>query len=188
MISLTETFIELFPKYINPEFNYWIHVSTLKTIELKDISKRLNQISKIRNKCNREKVLDEYLDTLISELIDNSGCNAIVFNIPEIHQEESIVTEQTIHDTFVWYGPIFAVHKYNDIAYIWFFYNTDAKSMCETIDNMQCEENILQCQFMEANLIMNNYCWATKITYKTFNIKDIKLRLSDIDSYWKSIV
>ena len=178
----------LFPKYTNDEFNYWNNISTIKSISLNEIEKRLKQISNIRNKKNKTCVLDEYLDTLISELIDNSGCNIIIFNLPEIYEKEKIVTEEIIYNTFVLYGPIFAVHKYNDIVYIWFIYNNDAKTLRDTIDNMQCEENILQCQFMEANLIINNYDWSIKKTYQTFNIKDIKLKLSDIDSHWKSIV
>ena len=176
---------DLFPKYKNEEFKYWNNISILKKISSNDVENRLHQISKIRNKKNKLFILDEYLDTLISELIGNSGCNIIVFNLPEIYNNNDIVTEEVIYKTFVPYGPIFAVHKYNDIAYIWFIHNHDAKTVSETIDNMQCENNILQCQFMEANLIMNNYDWTTKKTYKTYNIIDIKLRLSDIESYWK---
>ena len=183
-----DTLLFLFPKYSNAEFNYWNNISTFKTNQKENIVKRLNNISKIKNKQNKTYVLDEYLDTLISELIDNSGCNLIIFNLPETHKNEMIVTEEVIHDSFVSYGPIFAVHKYNDIAYLWFIYNNDAKTLSDSIDNMQCEDNILQCQYMKSNLITENYDWMNKTTYKTFNIKNISLKLEDIYKYWKTIV
>jgi len=185
---ITNTIISLFPNFSNNEFNYWNNISTIKNMFIKDIENRLVQISKIKNKRTKDNVLNEYLDTLVSELIDNSGCNLIIFNLPEYHNNGISVTEEVIHDSFVQYGPIFAVHKYNDIAYVWFIYNNDAKTLCDSIDNMQCQENILQCQYTESNLININYDWSTKTSYKTFNINNIKLKLSDIDTYWKTIV
>ena len=128
------------------------------------------------------------MDTIISELIDNSGCNIIVYNLPDTHKNGIDVTEEIIYDTFIQYGPIFAIHKYNDIAYIWFFYNKNANTLCESINNMQCEQNILQCQYSKSNLVMNNYDWKTHKTYKTFQINNIILKLSDVDQYWKTIV
>ena len=179
---------KLFPKYMNEEFNYWNNISTFKKLSIYDVEKRLNQISKIRNKSNRHFVLDEFLDTLISELIDNSGCNLIIFNLPDFHNKCELVTEEVIYETCVPYGPIFAVHKYNDIAYIWFIHNDDAKTICEAIDNMECEGNILQCQFTASNLITNKYDWSKKQSYKTFTIKDFSLKISDIEQYWKTLV
>ena len=180
--------ISLFPNYKNEEFTYWNNISTIKNISLKDIENRLSQISKIRSKVNKKFILNEYLDTLISELIENSGCNAFLFNLPDTHNNGNLVTEEVIYDSLVSYGPIFAVHKYNDIAYIWFIYNDNAKTLSESIDNMLCEGNILQCQYTSSNLITNNYDWASKTSYKTFNIKGISLKLNDIDKYWKKIV
>ena len=185
---ITDTLVFLFPNYTNAEFNYWSNISTIKKYNLNHIINRLKQISKIKKKSNKYFVLDEYLDTLISELIDNSGCNFIIFNLPETHKNEILVTEEVIHDSFVPYGPIFAVHKYNDIAYLWFIYNKDAKAVNDSINNMQCEDNILQCQYMKSNLIKNNYDWNTKTIYETFNINGISLKLEDIDNYWKTIV
>ena len=185
---ISKTILSLFPNYRNDEFTYWDNISTLKNIQLKDTEKRLEQISKIRNKRTKEFVLDEFLDTLISELIDNSGCNLIIFNVPETHQNGILVTDEIIHDSFVQYGPIFALHKYNDIAYIWFIYNDDAKMVCDSIDNMECERNILQCQFTKSNLITDNYDWVSKKTYQIYTIKNISLKLNDIDTYWKTIV
>jgi len=187
-MTIIETLIDLFHNYKNPEFNYWINISVIKKTSTKDIEKRLFLISNIRNKRNKINVLNEYLDTLISELIDNSGCNFIVLNLPDTYKNGINVTEQIVYDTFVEYGPIFAVHKYNDIAYLWFFYNNDAHNVCETVNSMQCEQNILQCQYTESYLIMNNYDWKTKTTYKTFNILNITIKLSDVDKYWKTIV
>lgn len=185
---ISDFLFSLFPKYTNNEFNFWNRISNIKTLSINDIEKRLNQISNIRNKRNKNLILDEYLDTIISDLIDNSGCNIIIFNLPEVHKKNIVVTSETIHDTFLDYGPIFTVHKFNDIAYIWFVHNSDAKLLCDTIDNMQCEENILQCQYTKSNLVMKNFDWKTKTTYETFNIKDFSMKLIDIDNYWKTLV
>lgn len=178
----------LFPKYENTEFIYWINISYIKSLSCTEIETRLLQISKIRNKGKKIFILDEFIDSLTSELIDNSGCNCIIFNLPDVHNTSLTVTDETIYETFVPYGPIFAVHKYNDIAYIWFIHNSHAKFVSESIDNMECENNILQSQYTESNSIINKYDWITNCTYKTYNVKNIILNVQDIEDYWKTIV
>ena len=169
---------QLFPTYENLEFFYWYEISDLKILSKQHIETRLLQISKIKHKKKKMYVLDEFIDTITSELIDNSGYNIIIYNIPETYRNGICVTEQTIYDSFMDYGDIFCLHKFNDIVYIWFIYNNDAMNLCNTINNMQCEENILKCQYTESNLIMNNYDWHNKTTYKTFNFKGVSFKLN----------
>ena len=141
----------LFPNYTNLEFNYWSSISTINNLSILSIENRFLQISKLKSKHKKHLMLDEYLSILMSELIKNSGCNFIIRNLPETHQNGVEVTTEIVHETFVTSAPIISIHKFHNIAYIWFAKDEDAEELYNLINNMQCEDKILECVYTKSD-------------------------------------
>lgn len=190
-MCLLKVILNIFPDYKNEEFIYWTNMSFLESYDIIYIKKRLNEINNIQSSRKKIKILNEFIEEIIDDLKRNSGSNVIVYNIPSyanIDGNKIEVTEEIIYNTFILYGPIFTVHLHNNIGYIWFIKDNNAKDLHESINNMQCENQILRTLYSPSDLISKHYSWSTKKEYFTYNIKDISLNLDDIESYWNSII
>lgn len=190
-MCLQKELFKIFPDYKNEEFVYWTQMSFSESFDVNFVKKRLNEIKNIRNSKNKLKILNEFIEEIIDDLKHNSGCNIIIYNIPSysnIEGKNTEVTEEIVYNTFISYGPIFTLHLHNTNAYIWFVKDHNAKHLHETINNMQCENQILRTLYSPSDLISKQYSWSTKKEYLTYNIKDISVKLDDIESYWKSII
>ena len=186
-MNLVKHIQTLFPKYVNQELTYWTNISQISTNKSKIFKKQINDIFKIKNSTRRLIALDEKVSSIMSELIDDSGCNIRIHNIPLKFNESQKVTEDILFNTFKTYGPIFAIHLYKSTAYIWFFRNIDAQNLHSTINNMECQSNILKSSFKSHNLLQDCFDWNTSQKYKTFNINGIHLNMNDVDIFWKKI-
>ena len=146
-----------------------------------NIQKRLNQIKNIRNPTNKLIVLDEYVNEIIADLVNNSGCNAIIENFPK-------ATINTVFNTFIPYGPLFDLHKYKGTVYLWFFHNEDAIELKNSVDQMECEGNILSVNQKDASLIRTKYNWADGVNYHSYEYKGYSLKIEEIDFQWKKML
>ena len=177
---------KVFPNFKNNELEYWSNISSITKDKVNSFHKKLNEINKINNPTKKLFVLDEFVSIILSDLIDKSGCNIIIYNVPNGKSEK--VYEETIFETFKDYGPIFAIHLYRNTAYIWFFRNLDAKYLHSNINHMECKGNILNTYYNPHKLITECFDWITNTKYESFKINEIQLNMENVDNYWSMIL
>lgn len=153
------------PDYENNDIEFWSKNSTIKTISLKKITKRINEIKVIKSKDKKHKILTEFLSEVIADLIENSKYNLRIDNIPNL----DTIDEEILQNTFSPWGSVHMMKKYKDSLYIWYHYDSDARLAHSQLDQMMIDNNIITTIFQESKRLVMKYNWQTKKRYDVYN-------------------
>lgn len=167
-MSFIEYIHKSIPEYNNDDLLFWAKNSTIRSLSIKKIIKRVSEITAIRSHKKKLNILNEYMKDIISDLIQNSKHNFKISNIPEVNEDGTKITNENLYATFSQWGNIFMMHKSGNDIYIWFYYDSDAKVAHEKINNMMIVENIVTTNFQESNCIKRKFNWETHKKYDVF--------------------
>jgi len=154
--------------YENSDLDFWSRNSTIKSIPLNKIKKRIGEIRSIRSTAKKHNILNDFIEEVMTDLIKNSRHNLRIDNIPDKTANGEAIDYDTLHSTFSEWGKIHILYKYKQSVYIWYYFDSDAEYAHEHLNEMMVVSNIITTEFKKSNLMTTKYDWSSKTKYNIY--------------------